>query len=81
MRGGNAVEEEAMASPDKLNRTQHMTLEERWLRTSALWPYMVPLILVYFAEYSMQVTPIPLRYLTSCAGFLLMLALNCLHGL
>ena len=39
----------------KANRTQQMTLRERWSRTYALWPYMIPLVLVYFAEYSMQV--------------------------
>ena len=33
-----------------------MGLEERWQRTLALWPYVVPLITVYFAEYSMQVS-------------------------
>ena len=39
----------------KVTRTKHMSLEERWSRTSALWPYILPLLLVYFAEYSMQV--------------------------
>jgi len=41
----------------KISRTQDMGLEERWQRTLALWPYVVPLITVYFAEYSMQVPP------------------------
>lgn len=39
----------------KVTRTKHMGLQERWQRTLALWPYIVPLSLVYFAEYSMQV--------------------------
>ena len=50
------VNAEADDQPNqKANRTQQMTLRERWSRTYALWPYMIPLILVYFAEYSMQV--------------------------
>ena len=34
-----------------------MSFQERWRRTVALWPYIAPLTLVYFAEYSMQVLP------------------------
>ncbi|PRW51162.1 Batten s disease Cln3 isoform A [Chlorella sorokiniana] len=37
--------------PSKAGR---MTWRERLQRTVALWPYMVPLFLVYFAEYAMQ---------------------------
>lgn len=35
--------------------TKQMPFQERWQRTLSLWPYIVPLIVVYFAEYSMQV--------------------------
>jgi hypothetical protein len=35
--------------------THRMHWRERYQRTLALWPYMVPLALVYFAEYAMQV--------------------------
>jgi hypothetical protein len=31
---------------------QHMTALERFKATCALWPYMVPLFVVYFAEVS-----------------------------
>ncbi|CAL8471388.1 g10930 [Coccomyxa elongata] len=34
--------------------TQRMNWRERYQRTIDLWPYMVPLTLVYFAEYAMQ---------------------------
>ena len=32
-----------------------MTLGQRWRFILTLWPYMVPLIVVYFAEYTIQV--------------------------
>jgi hypothetical protein len=32
-----------------------MHWKERYQKTLNLWPYMVPLALVYFAEYAMQV--------------------------
>lgn len=35
--------------------THRMHWRERYQRTLDLWPYMVPLTLVYFAEYVMQV--------------------------
>jgi hypothetical protein len=31
---------------------KHMTASERFRATCALWPYMVPLFVVYFAEVS-----------------------------
>lgn len=37
-----------------LPATQRMRWRERLQRTAALWPYMVPLVAVYFAEYAMQ---------------------------
>ena len=37
-----------------LPATQRMRWRERLRRTAALWPYMVPLAAVYFAEYAMQ---------------------------
>lgn len=48
---------EGLRSDDimKLTRTKQMSARERWQRTLVLWPYIVPLTLVYFAEYSMQV--------------------------
>ena len=38
----------------RLSRTYHMGWRQRLRRTVLLWPYMVPLTLVYFAEYAMQ---------------------------
>lgn len=35
-------------------KTSTMTLKERIDATLALWPYMIPLFVVYFAEYLMQ---------------------------
>lgn len=35
--------------------TARMGFAERWQHTLQLWPYIIPLIVVYFAEYSMQV--------------------------
>ena len=35
-----------------------MQWRERFQRTLQLWPYMVPLALVYFAEYVLQVLSI-----------------------
>lgn len=32
----------------------NMSLQERLDKTLALWPYMIPLFVVYFAEYAMQ---------------------------
>lgn len=32
-----------------------MSGTERWQRTLSLWPYMVPLFTVFFAEYTLQV--------------------------
>ena len=51
-------EEEGLKPADlvKLSRTKHMSWRERLRRTCALWPYMVPLTVVFFSEYSMQVT-------------------------
>ena len=46
------------AKPDDtqmMTSTKQMPFQERWQRTLSLWPYIVPLIVVYFAEYSMQV--------------------------
>ncbi|KAL4429218.1 hypothetical protein ABPG77_010197 [Micractinium sp. CCAP 211/92] len=38
----------------KPSRAGRMGWRERLERTVVLWPYMVPLLLVYFAEYAMQ---------------------------
>jgi len=38
----------------KGSKAHRMTPKERFTRTLALWPYTVPLFLVYFAEYAMQ---------------------------
>lgn len=43
---GNGVDLSAAAS--------NMTTKERIQQTLALWPYMIPLFVVYFAEYAMQ---------------------------
>mmetsp|Transcript_946 Transcript_946/g.944 ORF Transcript_946/g.944 Transcript_946/m.944 type:complete len:404 (+) Transcript_946:139-1350(+) len=34
--------------------TSKMTMKERFNTTLSLWPFIIPLILVYFAEYAMQ---------------------------
>jgi battenin len=34
--------------------TSKMTMKERFSTTLSLWPFIIPLILVYFAEYAMQ---------------------------
>lgn len=39
---------------DLSTATATMPMKERLANTLALWPYMVPLFLVYFAEYAMQ---------------------------
>ncbi|PSC75581.1 battenin [Micractinium conductrix] len=41
-------------SSPKPSRAARMTWRERLQRTVVLWPYTVPLFLVYFAEYAMQ---------------------------
>ena len=41
-----------------LAKTYRMKWRERFQRTLQLWPYMVPLALVYFAEYVLQVLSI-----------------------
>lgn len=38
----------------KASKAARMTWRERAARTAALWPYTVPLVVVYFAEYAMQ---------------------------
>ncbi|KAL3151769.1 hypothetical protein ABBQ38_012743 [Trebouxia sp. C0009 RCD-2024] len=38
-------------------RAEDMAWKERLLHTLQLWPYMVPLCAVYFAEYAMQTGP------------------------
>lgn len=35
-------------------RAEDMTWKERLMHTLDLWPYMLPLCTVYFAEYAMQ---------------------------
>jgi len=40
-----------------LATTHRMQWRERFQRTLQLWPYMLPLALVYFAEYVLQVKP------------------------
>lgn len=37
-----------------ISAAAHMTFRERLAATAQLWPYMVPLFLVYFSEYAMQ---------------------------
>jgi hypothetical protein len=39
---------------DLSTATATMSMKERLANTLALWPYMIPLFLVYFAEYAMQ---------------------------
>lgn len=39
---------------DKLAKMYSMPWRERCHRTMALWPYMIPLFTVYFAEYTLQ---------------------------
>ena len=52
---GSDLEEEKPEALQMMNRSMQMELKERLQRTLTLWPYIVPLVLVYFAEYSMQV--------------------------
>ncbi|KAL4854287.1 hypothetical protein ACK3TF_004978 [Chlorella vulgaris] len=47
-------QEEQQGQHSKPSRAARMTWRERVHRTAVLWPYMVPLALVYFAEYAMQ---------------------------
>ena len=42
------------ADEAKVSKAGRMGWQERLDRTAALWPYMVPLMVVYFAEYAMQ---------------------------
>ena len=61
-----------------LPATQRMSWRERCSATAALWPYMVPLTAVYFAEYAMQArTPTPCACFArhSAAG-----AVRCMHA-
>ena len=52
---GSSQEEGKPEATEIMNKFMHMGFRERWRRTVTLWPYIVPLVLVYFAEYSMQV--------------------------
>jgi hypothetical protein len=46
----------ADGSPElKASRMHSMTWRQRAEHTLALWPFTVPLVVVYFAEYVMQV--------------------------
>ena len=49
--GGSGDDGQAAIMTDT---TASMSTSERFKHTLALWPYMVPLAVVYFAEYAMQ---------------------------
>ena len=59
--GPNNLEEVKPEDVQMMTHTLQMGFQERWQRTLSLWPYVVPLIAVYFAEYSMQVVITNLR--------------------
>ncbi|KAK9802021.1 hypothetical protein WJX73_002286 [Symbiochloris irregularis] len=53
----SSASEDARISGDQervRDRMHTMSTRERVRRTLALWPYMVPLLVVYFAEYTLQ---------------------------
>ncbi len=43
-----------IATSSRQQRAEDMAWGERLFQTVKLWPYMVPLVAVYFAEYAMQ---------------------------
>lgn len=43
-----------VATSSRQQRAEDMAWGERLFQTVKLWPYMVPLVAVYFAEYAMQ---------------------------
>ncbi len=43
-----------LAASSRQQRAEDMAWGERLFQTVKLWPYMVPLVAVYFAEYAMQ---------------------------
>ena len=43
-----------VATSSRQQRAEDMAWGERLFQTVNLWPYMVPLVAVYFAEYAMQ---------------------------
>ncbi len=49
-----APDDDELGDDAKASKACRMTWRERLERTAALWPYMVPLMVVYFAEYAMQ---------------------------
>ena len=54
--GDNQNKSSANVSNDKALQTRvlELTFYERLKHTLALWPFMVPLFVVYFSEYAMQ---------------------------
>lgn len=52
--GNSTLEEESSHSDRKHTATERLTIWDRFHLVLNLWPYTVPLFLVYFAEYSMQ---------------------------
>ena len=76
--GPNNLEEVKPENAQMMTGTLKMAFQERWQRTLSLWPYIVPLVVVYFAEYSMQVWYTTLWLdLTALALSLLCLAMLC----